>query len=76
MKILRTIVRVAVAIYIAIGVLLVIVHPRLDTMDELQATRTGRRCDPQATAVILLWPYYLNYFYEGGFDACRRGLYK
>ena len=76
MNILRKMLGVAVAIYIAIGVLLVIVHPRLGTMDELQATRTGRRCDPQATAVILLWPYYLNYFYEGGFDACRRGLYK
>jgi hypothetical protein len=76
MKILRIMLGVACAIYIAIGVLLVIAHPRLDTMDELQATRTGRRCDPQATAVILLWPYYLNYFYQGGFDACRRALHK
>ena len=76
MNILRAILGIAFAIYVAIGVLLVIVHPRLDTMDELQATLKGRRCTPQPTAVILLWPYYLNYFYGGGFDGCRKGLYK
>jgi hypothetical protein len=73
---IKTLFGFVIAAYVVMGVLLVIVRPQLDTMDGLAETRTGRSCQPNISATILLWPFYINYYYGGGFDTCSKDLYK
>jgi hypothetical protein len=75
MSLFSTVGRAAAAIYISVGVLLALFHPQLDTTEALIATKKGKSCGvAHGLALTFLWPFYLNYYYGGGFDACRRSL--
>jgi hypothetical protein len=70
---------VIAALYIAIGVMLALFHPRLgNTTLQLRATQRGIDCNAdRGLALTFLWPLYLDYYYsdEGGFQTCRRSLF-
>jgi hypothetical protein len=58
-------------VYMCVGVVFFLVAPRSDDASELAAVATGQHCDiHSAPALILAWPYYMNYFYGGDFAAC------
>jgi hypothetical protein len=77
MKIFRSIACIAAGIYISIGVLLFLFHPRLDTTEQLVATSKGKSCDVESWWLLTRgWPFYLKYYYGGGFDACREDLFR
>jgi hypothetical protein len=58
--------------YICVGVGFFLVAPRPDMSSQLLATATGYDCEPRPSGVILAWPYYMHYYYGGGFAACEK----
>ncbi len=78
MNTIKAIMRVVAAIYISIGVLLLLFHPRLDTDERLTETATGKKgCEVDSVVLLTLgWPYFLKYYYGGGFDVCRKSSFK
>ena len=71
---MRKLVTVVVVIYLAIGVLLALFHPRMTDTQRLIGTQKGIVCEPNLIDVIVLWPYRVTYYYGGGFAACLRKL--
>jgi len=71
---MRKLVTVVVGIYLAIGILLALFHPRMTDTQRLIAAQKGIVCEASLIDVIALWPYRLTYYYGGGFAECLRKL--
>jgi hypothetical protein len=60
---MKKLVRIVVVIYIVVGVLLWLVHPRLTDAERL-AVKT---CDQIGIVpTVVMWPLYVNYYYGSG----------
>jgi hypothetical protein len=66
---------VAAVLYLAAGVILAIVHPRLSENEQLIARNTRHLCgSDNPVAIVLMWPVHAQYYYGGAFETCRSTL--
>jgi len=65
----------AVVLYIVVGLVFAVVHPRLTPEEEIIAVNTNHRCGAKSViGDILFWPIYVDQYFTGVFDTCRRTL--
>ena len=65
--------KVLFVLYFFTGAVFMLVRPVPDLTTELMANQTGRHCDVHSgAALVLFWPYYVNYYYRGNFETCLK----
>jgi hypothetical protein len=74
-KTLRRIAIMALVMYLSVAGFTLLTYPRLAADEQMMAARRGMSCD-RGTEAALLWPIHLKYFYFGGFQNCRKRVYR